>query len=83
MVQYFTFFTDYFGTMKLLGEFFYVFIHGVTNLIIAGNSESFSGNEGKDMKQRRFFTVNKKQYTVYHRHSFLLVDKRSVRSRAM
>ena len=29
-----------------------------------GNHESFSGNEGKDMKQRNFFIVNKKQYTV-------------------
>ena len=31
----------------------------------ASNRKSFSGNEGKDMKQQNFFTANKKQYTVY------------------
>ena len=31
----------------------------------AGNHESFSANEGEDVKQRNFFTANKKQYTVY------------------
>ena len=31
----------------------------------AGNRESFSANEGEDVKQRNFFTANKKHYTVY------------------
>ena len=30
----------------------------------AGNRESDLGNEGKDRKQRNFFTSNNKQYTV-------------------
>ena len=30
----------------------------------AGNRESFSANEGEDVKQRNFFTANKNQYTV-------------------
>ena len=39
-----------------------------SNLAIVGrifcNREYFSGNEGKDLQPRNFFTANKKQYTV-------------------
>ena len=34
----------------------------------AGNHKSFSVNEGEDVKQRNFFTANKKQYTVLLTH---------------
>ena len=33
----------------------------------AGNRESVFGNEGKDRKQRNFFTSDNKQYTVMPR----------------
>ena len=47
-------FTDYLGTTKLLGEFFYMFMHAwrYTNMVT-------TGNEGKDMKQQKLFTANK------------------------
>ena len=33
-------------------------------LVEAGNREHYFGNEGKNMEQQKFFTVNNKQYTV-------------------
>ena len=60
----FTFFVDYLETVKFFG---WIFLHVYTwrytiisNLVIAGNHESFSRNKGKDMKQRKCFTTNKK-----------------------
>ena len=40
---------------KLFGEFLHL------NTIKAGNHEHFSWNEGKDVRQRKFFTANDKQ----------------------
>ena len=34
------------------------------NTVKAVNRKSFSGNEGRDVQQRNFFTANKKQYMV-------------------
>ena len=31
----------------------------------AGNCEGFFGNEGKDVKQQKFFIMNNKQYMVH------------------
>ena len=49
---------------KVFGEI--LFKHGIiqTLALKAGNCESFFGNEGKDVKQRKFFTANNLQYTV-------------------
>ena len=49
------------ATAKLFRRIFATIIGDV--YVKAGNRESFSGNEDKDVKQRNFFTINI-QYTV-------------------
>ena len=55
LVKTFAFFLDCFTTTKAFGKFLHV------NTVKAGNCECFFGNEGKDVKQRKFFTTNNKQ----------------------
>ena len=56
----FTFFIDYFAITKIL-VIFYTSI--LWKVVKAGNCKNY-GNEGKDIKQRNFFTANNKQYMV-------------------
>ena len=61
------------GLLKLFrSTFLCVHTWRYTNIseILAGNRKSFSGNEGKDVKQRKFFSTNKKQHTVFGGENF-------------
>ena len=61
-------FRGFHGLLRDRESFWRKFSLLCSNLAIIGrifyNREYFSGNEGKDLQPRNFFTANKKQYTV-------------------
>ena len=61
VVKTFVYFWIILQLQKFLANF-YMWI--LWKLVKAGNCERFFGNEGKDMKQQKFFTANNKQYMV-------------------